>query len=116
MNTGVPESCESSAVPSMCAAAWHNVQVTEAAAIRLKRAQNANKLCPTLIQNRLSVESKSVNLVVYDTCNLLSNGALPRALECAREALHSWRVSRPPGHKYIEDAEERVRKLERALA
>ena len=43
-------------------------------------------------------------------------GALPRALECAREALRSWRVSRPPGHEDIEDAEERVGKLERALA
>ena len=43
-------------------------------------------------------------------------GALPRVLECAREALRSWRVSRPPGHEDIKDAEERVRKLERALA
>ena len=43
-------------------------------------------------------------------------GALPRALECAREALRSWRVSRPSGHEDIEDAEERVRKLERTLA
>ena len=43
-------------------------------------------------------------------------GALPRALECVREALRSWRVSRPPGHEDIEDAEKRVGKLERALA
>ena len=41
-------------------------------------------------------------------------GALPRALECAREALRSWRVSRPPGHKNIKNAEKRVLKLERA--
>ena len=43
-------------------------------------------------------------------------GALPRALECAREALRSWRVSRPPGHEDVKDAEKRVGKLERALA
>jgi hypothetical protein len=41
-------------------------------------------------------------------------GALPRAMECAREALRIWQASRPPGHEDITDAEERVCKLELA--
>jgi len=45
-----------------------------------------------------------------------NTGAVPRALECAREALRTWRASRPPGHEDIEDAEERVRELEQEFA
>ena len=40
--------------------------------------------------------------------------ALPLALECAREALHIWQASRPPGHEDITYAEERVRELQLA--
>jgi hypothetical protein len=43
------------------------------------------------------------------------SGALPRAMECAREALRIWQASRPPGHEDITDAEERVHKLELAM-
>ena len=41
-------------------------------------------------------------------------GALPRAMECAREALRIWQASRPPGHEDITDAEKRVCELELA--
>ncbi len=44
-----------------------------------------------------------------------ANGALPRALEAAREALCIWKLALPPGHEDISDAEERVRKLEQAM-
>ena len=42
-------------------------------------------------------------------------GSLLCALECSREALRLWRVSHPPGHRNIEDAVDRVHKLERSL-
>jgi hypothetical protein len=46
--------------------------------------------------------------------SLERTGALPRAMECAREALRIWQASRPPGHEDITDAEERVCELELA--
>ena len=46
--------------------------------------------------------------------SLERTGALPRALEAAREALRTWQATLPPGHEDISDAEERVRKLEQA--
>ena len=46
--------------------------------------------------------------------SLEQTGALPRALEAAREALRIRQAALPPGHKFISDAEERVRKLEQA--
>ena len=46
--------------------------------------------------------------------SLERTGALPRALEAAREALRTWQAALPPGHEDISDAEERVRKLEQA--
>jgi len=42
------------------------------------------------------------------------NGALPRALECAREALRIWKTSLPPGHEYIVDAMSLIREAEQA--
>jgi hypothetical protein len=42
-------------------------------------------------------------------------GALPRALEAAREALRIWQAALPSGHKDITDAEELVRRLEVAV-
>jgi hypothetical protein len=44
-----------------------------------------------------------------------TSGSLPRALECAREALRIWQASLPPGHEHIADAQRQVRRLERAL-
>ena len=43
------------------------------------------------------------------------NGALPRALEAAREALRIWKLALPPGHEDISDAEELVHRLEQAM-
>ena len=44
-----------------------------------------------------------------------TSGSLPRALECAREALLIWQRSLLPGHEDIADAQSQVRRLERAL-
>ena len=44
-----------------------------------------------------------------------TSGSLPRALECAREALRIWQASLPPGHEHVALAQSRVRLLERAL-
>ena len=46
--------------------------------------------------------------------SLERTGALPRALEAAREALRTWQATLPPGHEDISDAEERVGDLEQA--
>ena len=43
------------------------------------------------------------------------SGALPRALEAAREALRIWQSTLPPGHSHISFAEELVRHLEVAV-
>jgi hypothetical protein len=43
------------------------------------------------------------------------SGALPRALEAAREALRIWQAALPPGHEDVTDAEERVRDLQQAM-
>ena len=40
--------------------------------------------------------------------------ALPRALDCARQALRIRRAALPPGHLDVKNAEERVCRLERA--
>ena len=42
------------------------------------------------------------------------NGALPRALECAREALHIWKMALPLGHENVAVAMSLVRSLEQA--
>jgi hypothetical protein len=47
---------------------------------------------------------------IYET-----SGSLPRALECAREALLIWQASLPPGHEDVADAQSRVRRFEQAL-
>ena len=44
-----------------------------------------------------------------------ATGSLPRALECAREALRIWQASLPPGHEHVALAQSQVRRLERAL-
>ncbi len=44
-----------------------------------------------------------------------TSGSLPRALECAREALRIWQASLPPGHEDVADAQSRVCGLEQAL-
>jgi hypothetical protein len=41
-----------------------------------------------------------------------TSGSLPRALECAREALRIWQASLPPGHEHVADAQNLVRRLE----
>ena len=43
------------------------------------------------------------------------SGSLPRALECAREALRIWQASLPPGHQHVAAAQSQVRRLEQAL-
>ena len=48
--------------------------------------------------------------VSYET-----SGSLPRALECAREALRILQTSLLPGHEHVALAQSRVRRLERAL-
>ena len=42
-------------------------------------------------------------------------GALPRALQCAREALRIRQAALPPGHNDVADAESRVRELEQGM-
>jgi hypothetical protein len=42
------------------------------------------------------------------------NGAPLRALECAREALHIWKTSLPPGHEDVAVTMRLVRRLEQA--
>jgi hypothetical protein len=42
-------------------------------------------------------------------------GALPRALEAAREALRIWQSTLPPGHSHILLAEKLVHDLEVAV-
>ena len=44
-----------------------------------------------------------------------TSGSLPRALECAREALRIWQASLPPGHEDVAGARSLVRRLEQAL-
>ena len=44
-----------------------------------------------------------------------TSGSLPRALECAREALRILQASLPPGHHLVADAQSQARRLERAL-
>jgi hypothetical protein len=44
-----------------------------------------------------------------------TSGSLPRALECAREALRIHQASLPPGHGDVADAQSRVHDLERTL-
>ena len=46
----------------------------------------------------------------YETC-----GSLPRALECAREALRILQASLSPGHEHVALAQSLLRRLERAL-
>jgi hypothetical protein len=48
--------------------------------------------------------------VCYET-----SGSLPRALECAREALRIWQASLPTGHEDVADAQRQVCDLEQAL-
>ena len=43
------------------------------------------------------------------------SGALPRALEAAREALRIWQSALLPGHSHISLAEKLVRRLEVAV-
>jgi hypothetical protein len=45
----------------------------------------------------------------------MTSGSLPRALECAREALRIWQASLPPGHEDVAKAQSLVRRLEQAL-
>ena len=49
------------------------------------------------------------------SCSYKTSGSLPRALECAREALRIWQASLPPGHEHVAAAQSHVRRLERAL-
>ena len=39
-------------------------------------------------------------------------GALPQALDAARESLRIWRASLPAAHQHVSDSEARVRRLE----
>ena len=50
----------------------------------------------------------------YELC-CETSGSLPRALECAREALRIWQASLPPGHEHVALAQSQVRRLQRAL-
>jgi hypothetical protein len=49
------------------------------------------------------------------SCSYETSGSLPRALECAREALRIWQASLPPGHEDVADAQSQIRRLEQAL-
>ncbi len=53
--------------------------------------------------------------ISFDYVFNLRSGSLPRALECAREALRILQASLPPGHERVALAQSRVRRLERAL-
>jgi hypothetical protein len=44
-----------------------------------------------------------------------TSGSLPRALECAREALRILKASLPPGHEHTALLQRQVRYLEQAL-
>jgi hypothetical protein len=44
-----------------------------------------------------------------------TSGSLPRALECAREALRIWQASLPAGHEDVAAAQSQVHDLEQAL-
>jgi hypothetical protein len=43
------------------------------------------------------------------------SGSLPRALQCAREALRIFQASLSPGHEHVAFAQSQVRRLEQAL-
>ena len=48
-------------------------------------------------------------LALYNlSFNYTTSGSLPRALECAREALRIWQASLPPGHEDVADAQSLV--------
>jgi hypothetical protein len=68
--------------------------------------------------------ASSVSIVIFSISGLelynisfsyVTSGSLPRALECAREALRTWQASLPPGHQHVALAQSQVRRLERAL-
>ena len=44
-----------------------------------------------------------------------TSGSLPRALECAREALRIFQASLNPEHEHVAAAQNQVRRLEMAL-
>ena len=57
----------------------------------------------------------SAGLTLYNiSFRYETSGSLPRALECAREALRIWQAALPPGHQHVVAAEELVRRLEQA--
>jgi hypothetical protein len=49
------------------------------------------------------------------SASYIASDSMPRALECAREALRIWQASLPPGHEDVTDAQSLVRGLEQAL-
>ncbi len=60
----------------------------------------------------LSRDVIAASACYHISSSLERTGALPRALEAAREALRIRQATLPPGHEDISDAEERVRRLE----
>jgi hypothetical protein len=55
-------------------------------------------------------------LALYNlSVSYATSGSLPRALECAREALRIRQASLPPGHEDVAGARSLVRRLEQAL-
>ena len=61
-------------------------------------------------------DASFLGLALYNlSVSYETSGSLPRALECAREALRIWQASLPPGHEHVALAQSRVRLLERGL-
>jgi len=46
------------------------------------------------------------------SCSYKQAGDMPRAMECAREALRIWQAALPPGHEYVVAAEKLDLRLE----
>ncbi len=66
--------------------------------------------CALLIMTFAFTGAALYNLSLsYEQCD-----ALPRALECAREALRIRRAALPPGHQDVKNAGQQVRLLEQA--
>jgi hypothetical protein len=58
----------------------------------------------------------STGMALYNlSFSYKTSGSLPRALECAREALRIRQASLPPGHEDVSKSQSRVRRLEQAL-
>ena len=81
----------------------------------LERHEDALALKERVLEHRRRVLPENHPAIGMAWYNLHTSyekvGVYPRALECAKEALRIWQVSRPPGHEDILDAQKAIRKL-----